>query len=448
MASQYMLKENETAVAYSKMDNATVKNLWRGFTLTMSDLTVTPCEDFIFRIGTTPVPSLPAGKEYALTADENGMAVAGRDYNCLMRGFGVLLMQIEYQNKQLLIRPTQIQSDYTLDKRMLHLCVFPENDLYFIKKCIRLAALCQYTHIVIEFWGMLQYDCLKELAWPHAFTKAQAGELIDECRQLGMEPIPMFNMFGHATASRVRYGKHVVLDQNPRLQHLFTPDGWAWDVTSQEVYALLADIRRELYDLFGDTEYFHIGCDEAYYYMRCDELRRQVPDYLHRLTTDVVKEGRKPMLWMDMILEKEAYPAEYYAFAKTGEGQGLLDALAKESVMVDWQYNVKQAPVLSSVYLKDKGHDLIVAPWLTTANYTACVDTVIGHNLSGIMLTTWHTLKDQMSGILGCAKKCGARTFVWSVDRNNEETATLLRRVSFEGNTYEDAGWSKKQIEI
>lgn len=442
----YNLPLSVTATACGKMDNKTIQKLWNGFTLTMGTLEITPCEDFVFRVGETALPALPADSEYALRVDENGIAIAARDYGGLVRGFMTLLMRIEYQNKRFFIRPVETQSQYTVQNRMIHICVFPENDLYFIKKLIRLSALCQYTHIVIEFWGMLQYDCLKELAWPHAFTKAQAKELIAECRELGITPIPMFNMFGHATASRVRYGKHVVLDQNPTLQHLFTPDGWAWDVTSEEVYKLLRQVRQELYALFGDTEYFHIGCDEAYYYMHCDELRKQVPDFLRRLTLDVVKEGRRPMLWMDMILEKEAYPSGYYAFAKTGEGQVLLDALAKESVMVDWQYNVNQAPVASSVYLKDKGHDLIVAPWLTSANYIACVDTVKEHNLYGVMLTTWHTLQEYMSGILGCAKKCGAQTFAWSVDRNSEETASLLRRVSFEGNTYEDCGWSKKQI--
>ena len=446
--TQFTIGAMTAAVAYRQMDNDTVKKLWKGFTLTIGSLQITPCDDFVFRVGTTPVPALPDGKEYALTADEHGVAVIGRDYGGLLRGFMALLMKIEYKDKTLFIRPVQTQSRYTVQTRMIHICVFPENDLYFIKKLIRLSALCQYTHIVIEFWGMLRYDCLKELAWPHAFTKAQAQELITECRELGIEPIPMFNMFGHATASRVRYGKHVVLDQNPLLQHLFTPDGWAWDVTSPEVYDLLAKIRQELYDLFGQTEYFHIGCDEAYYYMRCDELRKQVPDFLRRLTADVVKEGRRPMLWMDMILEKQAYPAEYYAFAAEGEGKILLAALAKESVMVDWQYNVKKAPVLSSVYLKDKGYDLLVAPWLTKENYTACVDTVTEHTLSGIMLTTWHTLKEQMHGILGCAQKCGAESFVWSVGREREETASLLRRVSFEGNAYEDCGWSKKQIEM
>lgn len=448
MNGYYILTENTKATACPQMNNPTVKKLWHGFCLTMGEIDIAPCDGFVFRLGSTQLPALEEGKEYALSVDANGAAIVGRDYGGLLRGFMVLLMKIEYREKTLSIQYTQEQSAYKIQKRMIHICVFPENDLYFIKKLIRLAALCQYTHIVIEFWGMLQYDCLKELAWPHAFTKAQAKELINECRDLGIEPIPMYNMFGHATASRVRYGKHVVLDQNPTLQYLFTPDGWAWDITSEETYDLLRRIRQELYDLFGETEYFHIGCDEAYYYVHCAELHKQVPGYLHRLTTDVTAEGRKPMLWMDMILERKDYPSEYYAFAGDGEGDKLLESLAPESVMVDWQYNVNKAPVLSSVYLKDKGHDLLVASWLKKPNYTACIDTVTEHNLSGIMLTTWHTLKDDMHGILGFAQTCGAKTFVWSVKRAREETASLLRRISFEGNTYEDCGWSKKQIEV
>lgn len=54
-----------------------------------------------------------------------------------------------------------------------------------------------------------------------------------------------------------------------------------------------------------------------------------------------------------------------------------------------------------------------------------------------------------MHGILGCAKKCGTVTFPWSrYSGLRDETATLLRIVSFEGNGYTDSGWSKYQIEI
>ena len=451
MKDYWILGNRPVAVADEKMANETVKRLWNSFCLTDSELDVQPGENCTFRIGSTALPTLTEGKEYALRVDESGVAVVGRDYGGLMRGFFSLLMKIEYADDQLKIKAVTEESSYCIQNRMIHICVFPENDLYFIKKLIRLAGLCQYTHIVIEFWGMLRYDCLKELAWPQAFTKAQAKELIDECRELGMEPIPMFNQLGHATASRLCYGKHVVLDQNPRLQRLFTPDGWAWNIHSPEVFALLKQVRQELYELFGHGEYIHVGCDEAYYYTRCDEERKKMPVFLKALTDEVVAEGRRPMVWMDMLLERDKYNQKVKAYASCApdEVEQLQGALHPATVMVDWQYNMTEAPIEPLLSLKGNIRDAMGAPWYKSANYSAYVDTIVEHGMYGIMLTTWHTLKQYMHSILGCAKKCGASTFTWSENSGlHEETATLLRRVSFEGNTYADCGWSKEQIEV
>ena len=74
----------------------------------------------------------------------------------------------------------------------------------------------------------------------------------------------MFNHLGHASASRSSYGRHVVLDQNPRLATLFEPDGWTWCLSNPETLELLRAIRSELIELFGEGGFFHIGCDEAY----------------------------------------------------------------------------------------------------------------------------------------------------------------------------------------
>lgn len=350
------------------MNNETVKKLWNSFTLTTGELCFEKSENFSFRLGNIQLPTLSEGKEYVLNVDKNGAAIVGKDYGGLMRGFMSLLMKIELDEADLKIKTVTEESNYKIHNRMIHICVFPENDLYFIKKLIRLSALCQYTHIVIEFWGMLQYDCLKELAWPHAFTKEQAAELIEECRNLGIEPIPMFNQLGHATASRVCYGKHVILDQNPKLQHMFTPDGWAWNIESDAVKSLLKQVRQELYELFGEGKYMHIGCDEAYYISRNNALRKQLPEYLKKLTHEVESEGRCPMIWMDMLLEKGAFKNCY----TVGE-------------------------------------------------------------------------KDEVENI----RNATAKSFVWSEYSGlHEETATLLRRVSFEDNTYADSGWSKEQIDI
>lgn len=446
MRNDYLLDGRVTARADTALNNGMVKKLWRSFSLNCSELEFTEGRPFTFVLGDIQLPELEADKEYALCVEENGAAVIGKDYGGLMRGFVSLVMKMEFDGEVCKIKTATEQSHYNMKNRMLHICVFPDNTLYEIKKIIRLAGLCQYTHIVIEFWGTLRYDCMKELAWPkHSFTKEEARELIREARELGMEPIPMFNQLGHATASRVCHGKHVVLEQNPRLQPLFTPDGWAWNIHSPKVYELMKQVRTELYELFGEGEYMHIGCDEAYYYTHCDEERAFLPGFLRQLTDDVVKEGRRPMIWMDMLLERKKYP-NCTATCAPEEVETLQEALNPATVMVDWQYKIKEAPVPTLVSLKDNRRDAMGAPWYEPANYSAYVDTIVDNNMFGIMMTTWHTLKEKMESILGCAKKCGTITFPWSNGRNREETATMLRRISFEGNDYESSGWTRKDI--
>ena len=437
-----------TVTADPGMCNPSVQKLWQSFFLGKGDLTLCPGESNTFRLGSTPLPILPEGKEYALTADETGVAIVGRDYGGLMRGFVSLLMKIEYGKNTFSVRPVTEVSGYRIANRFIHICVFPENDLYFIKKLVRLAALCQYTHTVIEFWGMVQYDCMKELAWPQAFTKDQVRELVREARELGIEPVPMFNQLGHATASRNCYGKHVVLEQNPALQYLFTPDGWAWNIASPDVLDLLKQVRSELYDLFGEGRYMHIGCDEAYYITKDPALRALLPQYLATLTNQVEAEGRRPMLWMDMLLEADKFK-NCYSSGKADEVENIRNATARSSVFVDWQYGCTEIPVPSLVSLKDCGRDCIGAPWEHPGNYTAHIETIAQNDLFGIMLTTWHTLKNRMISIPDCAQKMGAQSFVWSASSGTPEiTATMLRRISFEGNTYESSGWSKEQIEV
>lgn len=447
------------AIADAKLNNETVKKLWNSFSYSCSEIEFTEGVENSFVIGKIKLPFLSDGKEYAISVTEKGVAVVGANYGGLVRGFIALIMQIQYNSleegkEELKIAVFNTESRYRLKNRMIHICVFPEDSFYSIKKLIRFAGICQYTHIVIEFWGMLKYDCLKELAWENAFTKEQARELVKIAKELGMDAIPMFNQLGHATASRVSLGKHVVLDQNPRLQDLFTPDGWAWNLTDPKVLKLLKDVRKELYELFPDSEYIHIGCDEAYYYSDCEELRKQLPNLLRDLANEVKRENRRPMLWMDMILEKEKFSG-YEANGKSGECEAILNALPKESVFVDWQYDVKKAPIETLEYLNGFGYDTIGAPWLNRQNYDAHIETLTKNNMYGIMLTTWHTLHGEngMPAVLGCAEDLGAITLYWSKQTHtwgerNTETATLLRRISFEGNGYDDSGWKQKQVVV
>ena len=448
MNKSFVLDSCITACADKKMQNDTVKKLFKNFCLGCGKLTLADGPDNTFQVGSTQLPVLPEGKEYVIHVDEKGIAIVGNSYGGLMRGFLVMLMHIDYRDEGMSIPCIRLESQYRIANRMIHICVFPDNPRHFTRKMLRLAGLCQYTHVVLEFWGMLQFDCMKELCWPMAYSKAEVAGLIKEIREMGMEPIPMFNQLGHATACRAAHGKHVVLDQNPTLQHLFTGDGWDWNIRSEQVHQLHKAIRAELYELFGAGEYFHVGCDEAYNYTYDDTTRKELlPAFLNRLTSEVAAEGRRPMIWMDMMLERGKYPGAT-ATCDPDEVATLQSSLHESTVMVDWQYRIYEAPVQTMLSLKDSGHDVIGAPWHYDTNFTAMADTVAEYGFFGIMMTTWHTMETMMPSILGCAKRCGVTTFPWSPISSaktfHKETAAMLRRVSFEGNTYETAGWIEK----
>jgi hypothetical protein len=304
--------------------------------------------------------------------------------------------------------------------------------------------------MVIEFWGMLKYDCLKELAWPHAFTKEQAKELMNECRGLGIAPIPMFNMFGHATASRVRYGKHVVLEQNPKLQHLFTPDGWAWNIESAEVRELLKNVRAELYELFGEGEYMHIGCDEAYSLGYGENRGEALCRYLNRMAAELREQGRRAIIWGDMLLLRRDYADEPQKYSCNMENEqiyrSLMSGLDKDILIADWQYHLTCDVWKSSVALRDAGFDVICCPWDNPANVHAAITNVREQGLFGMMHTTWHTLAKGFPVML----YAGRTAYGNDAEIHRKElrffAAEVVRRVMPANGIYEDAGWSEKVV--
>jgi len=110
-----------------------------------------------------------------------------------------------------------------------------------------------------------------------------------------------------------------------------------------------------------------------------------------------------------MLLEKDKYNKTYRAYStcEPDEVEIMQEALNSKTVMVDWQYNAKVPPIQPLVSLKDNIRDAMGAPWYDPDNYSAYVDTASEYDAFGIMMTTWHTLREKMPSVLGCAKNAG-----------------------------------------
>lgn len=448
-----------SAIANACLDKQVMRELWAGSTYRSSRLEIASCDDFLFSIGCVSVPQLD-GNLYAINITTEGVCIAAESRDGLIKGFMTLLDRIQpveltADRTVLALDCCLIQDKPSIENRMVHFCVFPDTELWELHKFIRLCGALKYSHVVLEFWGMLQYDTMKELSWHHAFTKNQIRPILQEANDLGIEMIPMFNHWGHASSGRMIHGKHVVLDQNPRLQTLFSEDGWTWNIWKKEVRTLLRNIRQELIELCGEGRYFHLGCDEPYNFKIDHKSAEDLTDYLNEITEDLGKQGRRPIIWGDMFVARRAsFHSEnrYYASCPDEKTEKLLlNQLDKRIVIADWQYEVKRPPVETALIFASAGFDVVLCPWdRTVDNLCCCAETVKTHQLFGTMHTTWHTLSSGMpyvteNAILSWRGDAGCLPDYASCA---VKTAALLRKVYFVDGDYTKAGWAKYEIGV
>ena len=444
-----------TAAAHACLAKPVIAEFWHNFTYQSSTIAIHPREEFVFSIGSaTPLPL--DGYAYSIHITTEGICINAESKQALIHGFMTLLDRLratEVDDRLCAeISCAQIWDRAIIENRMAHFCILPETELWELQRFVRCCGALKYTHIILEFWGMLRYDCLRELAWQHAYTKEQIAPIIAEAKALGLEVIPMFNHWGHASAGRVMHGKHVVLDQNPTLQSYFSEDGWCWDIRKPKVRDLLRQIRRELIELCGEGQYFHIGCDEAYHFEMTEENIDFLSEFINGIAEEMHACNRRAIVWGDMFLyRKSTYnPNNKYACnAPSAEVERMiLSQLSRKLVIADWQYDAKEVPVETAAVFTDAGFDCLLCPWdRGILPMRAVIRTVKEQSLMGVLHTTWHTLSAGMPYVTIAAAGSWKDGECYEHRRARTDTAALLRKVLPSGGVYARAGWSKKQVD-
>ncbi len=444
-----------------------VKKLWNRFTFTASKLEVWATGEencAIFNSSDAPGLSvkLPdAGNYYRVKVDQSCAIVSGISEKAMIDGISMLVQLIIPQElsvgrEELYIPATELTGDPSLKVRMMHLCIFPESNLEAIGKAIAYAGFLGFTHIVIEFWGMLRYDVDPSLSWDRAFTKDRIKPLIELAHGYGMEVIPMINHLGHATQSRACTGRHTVLNQNPRLQKLFEPDGWTWCITNPDAKKLLAELRGELIDLCGSGKYFHLGCDEAYSFATCPECKKHKPhellaEYLNEIQGELAKSGRRAIIWHDQLLRRSDCDPDFKESivvcdplgVPAGDTTPAVDLLDKSIIIADWQYSYTTNVNPSTPFFVKKGFDVLCCPWDNPKNVRGLCESARSNGAMGVLMTTWDHLPGYIPQIPRFAN------YAWQ-DGDYEyppltEVAALLRKLG-DFHTFENSGWRKFEV--
>ncbi len=445
-----------------------MKTLWNNFAKTASELEicVLPAErGCSLRIGNVPeIGEIP--EHYEITSDERGVLLTAADVKALMDGFTTLVqlicpVNLDEGREEFYITGAKITDKPSLGFRSVHFCIFPDSALSTIEKAIHMAGLMKFTHVVLEFWGTLRYETMPELAWKdRSFSKAEIRKLVDIARSYGMEVIPMINHFGHATASRSCYGRHTILNANPRRAKLFEPDGWTWCLSNPDTYKLLSDMRAELFDLCGDGSYFHLGFDEAYSFATCDVCRKRVPaellaEYINRLTEDLAGHGRRPIIWHDELIRWSDFDGEIpdgiVANGQSHNTDAALDLLDRRVIIADWQYDYRHTgdgghvnPTAS--YFQTMGFDTILCPWDDLRNARVLCEDARILGAYGVMLTTWHHLPAYLPKFLNVGE------YAWHAKAPYTnvpvtEAAAILRTAYPTDGDYLSSGWNSFEVD-
>lgn len=442
-----------------------MEDLWQRFTFGAVELAVT--RDSALKTGEFTLaggkpPQRDADATYALKVDASGIAASAVDTAGMRHAWFTLLQLLDADDAangglSFAVPHVEIQDWPSMKFRGLHLCIFHETPPHMIERAIRLAAFFKFTHVVLEFWGMLKLDALKELSWPEAWTKEQAGRLVAIARGMGLEVVPMFNVWGHASGSRIRHGRHVVLDQNPKLAPLFEPDGWTWCLTNPRAQDTIRRVCDELMEFAGPGQFFHIGCDEAYSHATCDSCRKLdrvqlLADHVNKLAAHIEKRGRRALMWGDALLERAKWPGGFAANGTpTLPTHEAIDRISRKIVINDWHYDVKgDIPTLA--HFRKHGFETIACPWNSGANIRAMCKAAISNDSLGVLMTTWHHLARSIP-TLHITAAC-----MWSKDQAalgltqaegslaNAATATILRKLVPAEGKFERAGWNTFEL--
>lgn len=422
------------------------------------------------------LPSLTDQATYAITVDARGAAGAASGQASLRHSWSTLVQLLEIrqascESVSVAMPFVKIQDRPGMTFRGLHLCVFPETSRAFLEKVIHAAGLLKYSHLVFEFWGTLKLDTLPELSWPQAWTKTQAKELFALAESWGMQVVPMYNIWGHAASCRNRWGRHVILDQNPLLAPLFEPDGWTWCLSHPQVPGLIRRIMDELCDLAenqagtkeeeggmesgergGRGGWFHLGCDEAYSHATCDRCRHKDrvglwADHVNSMAEHLRSKGRRSIMWSDALLQRSAWPDGF-------EANGIaelpthtaIDRIDRRIVIADWHYDVFKGPIKSVEHFRTYGYDVLVSPWHELKNIRTLAEAGYADGAMGMLATTWHRLPQHMPMIPAAADACWSREslanhhpYYWSLLAGH--LATHLRRLCPSEGDFAKAGW-------
>ncbi|WP_422657792.1 family 20 glycosylhydrolase [Paenibacillus sp. EC2-1] len=178
--------------------------------------------------------------------------------------------------------------------------------------------------ILMEYEDKLQYSGHPKLATKSALSQADVQQLVKLADQHHIQIIPLVQALGHAEYM-IRHDEYAHLRESHDWNQQMCP-------CHPGSFELFSDLFQELIRLHPNSNYFHIGGDEAHQLGECPscaKIEQEVgkyalyAEYIAKICHYVIEAGKTPIIWDDMF---------------TRHAPELMCKLPKETVLMYWNY--------------------------------------------------------------------------------------------------------------
>lgn len=177
--------------------------------------------------------------------------------------------------------------------------------------------------LLIEWEGSYPFQEHAIISNEFAYTREEVESFIEECCGFGVEVVPLQQCFGHVEYI-LRHERYVHLRENSKDLCQLCPGK---RTEALEVFReIFADI-----SAMHPSPYLHIGGDETYLLGQCPACQKRAQkvgksrlytDYFKEVAREVIKLGKRPIMWADMLLKYPEAAAQ----------------MPKGTVFMDWNY--------------------------------------------------------------------------------------------------------------
>lgn len=247
------------------------------------------------------------------------------------------------------------------------------------KQTIDFLPSCGVNTVVIDLGDAIEYETHPEISLPGAWSKDKVKKELDYIRSLGMAPIPMLNFSAAHDAWMKEYSRMV---------------------STSIYYQVCEDLIKEVAELFGYPEFFHLGMDEEWDQgsenMKIVRPRRIWWNDVNFFFGVCDKVGCRPWVWADPCWNT---PEDY------------IENMSKSALQSNWWYGtIRKNPdgsyqrkeIETYVRLEEAGFEQVPTSsafgsrWFNAKqNMEMAKESIAPERLRGFLTCSWYRTEDR-----------------------------------------------------